>query len=90
METNVLNYRILITPEKHEGRTVYNALCPALGVADFGNSIELAKKHIQGAIECYLESLMKDGEPIPAPDLPDVTIATTTVRLPHGYKPVFI
>lgn len=65
METKVLNYRIVITPEKHQRKTVYNAYCPTLGVGDWGSSIDQAKKHIQGAIECYIESLIKDKEAIP-------------------------
>lgn len=90
MEAKILNYRILITPEKHQGKIIYNALCPVLGVADWGNSVEQAKKRIQGAIECYIEALIKDNEPIPAPDNSDVTITATAVTLPRGYKPVII
>lgn len=37
METKVLNYRIIIEPEKYpDGSQGYNAYCPSLGVADYG------------------------------------------------------
>lgn len=41
MDKKVLNYRIIIEPEKYaDGKTVYTALCPTLDVADYGDSIE--------------------------------------------------
>jgi len=41
MDTKVLNYRIIIQPEKYaDGSTVYTALCPTLGVTDYGDSVE--------------------------------------------------
>lgn len=90
METKVLNYRILITPEKHEGRTVYNAYSPTLGVADWGETIEQAKHHIKGAIECHVEGLIEDNQPIPTPDEPDVMIVTTSITLPRKVKLSFV
>ncbi len=90
MEIKVLNYRIIITPEKHEGKIVYNALCPALGVADWGETIDQAIQHIQGAMECYIEALMEDKQPIPSPDEPNFTISTATVNISSRFKPTFI
>ncbi len=69
METKVLNYRVIITPEKLNGKTVYNAISPTLGVADWGNSIEKALEHIKGALKCHIESLLKNNEPIPKTEL---------------------
>jgi len=41
METKVLNYRVIIEPEHYpDGGKVYNAYCPTLGVADYGDSVE--------------------------------------------------
>lgn len=90
METKVLNYRIIITPEKHEGKLVYNALCPTLDVADWGKTVEQVLEHIQGAIECHIESLAKNNEPIPAEDTSDFMVATTSVSLPRNISPSFL
>lgn len=90
METKVLNYRIIITPEKHQGKIVYNVLCPTLGVADWGKTIEQAIQHIQGAMECYIEALLEDKQPVPAPDEPNFTITIASVNIPSRFKPTFI
>lgn len=90
METKVLNYRIIITPERHRGRTVYNAYSPTLGVADWGKTVEQAISHIKGAIECHLESLAKNHEPIPVEDTSDFMVAMTSVSIPQTLSPTFI
>ena len=90
METKVLNYRIIITPEKHQGKIVYNAYCPTLGVADWGKSIEKAIAHIKGAMECHIESLLKNHEPIPEEDSSEFIITNTSVSLPSNISPSFI
>ena len=89
METKVLNYRVIVTPEKQGRKLVYNALSPTLGVADWGHTIEQALAHIQGAIESHLESLAKHKEPIPIEESSDFMVATTTVTLPKQYSPTF-
>ena len=90
METKVLNYRIIVTPEKHQGKIVYNALSPTLGVADWGNSMEKALEHIKGAIECHIESLIKNNEPIPMTDTTDFMIANASIPFPKDFSPSFI
>ena len=40
MQKQVLNYRIIIEPEKMGRKVVYNAYCDTLGLADYGDSIE--------------------------------------------------
>ena len=67
METKILNYRTIITPEKVKGKTVYNAISPTLGVGDWGKTVEKSLKNIKNAIECHIESLLKNKEPIPLP-----------------------
>ena len=78
MQTQFLQYRIIITPDMQTGtkQVVYTAFCPLLGVADDGGTIEEALKNIQGAIEAYIESLVEDGEAIPI-DHPENDIVTT-------------
>ena len=81
METKVLNYRIIITPEKFRGKIVYNALSPTLGVADWGETIEKALKNVKAALECHIESLLKHKEPIPSPDAEDYMITTASISV---------
>ena len=59
MESKVLNYRIIIEPEKMGRKTVYNAYCPTLGVADYGNSIDEVLESIKDGIQLASEEDLK-------------------------------
>lgn len=83
MEKSVLNYRVIIEPEKMGRKTVYNASCPTLGVSDWGNSVEEALAHIKEGVECHLESLVKHKKPFPEEDSSEFMIATTKISLPR-------
>lgn len=91
METKILNYRIIIESEigKKTGKKVYTAFCPKLGVGDWGNTVEEALSHIKEGIECYLESLIKHGKPIPSEDISEFMVATAEVSLPRDFKFTF-
>lgn len=84
MEANIHSYRIIIEPEKDSqtGKKVYVAFCPKLGVSDWGKTIDQAIGHIQEAIECHLESLIKHNKSIPAPDQNEFVVASAKVHLP--------
>lgn len=86
MESTVLNYRIIIEPEEQKGKTVYTAFCPALGVADWGQTIEAAKQHIQEAIQCQIESMIKQKSPIPPADSPEFTVTMASVTLSKNMR----
>ena len=59
----VLNYTVIITPDETGG---YVVTCPALpGLVTEGDTLEEARRMAADAIRGYLESLQKDGEPIP-------------------------
>ncbi len=79
MKTKVLNYRIIVSPDKQTGtgKMGYTALCPTLGVADDGDTIEEALVNVRGAIGCYVDSLIEDQQPVPV-DVPNHDIVTTT------------
>ncbi len=79
MQTKILQYRIIITPDRQTGtdKEVYTAFCPLLGIADDGDTIEEALQNIKGAIEEYVEVLAEDGEVIQI-DHPERDIVTTT------------
>lgn len=79
MRTKVLNYRIIVTPDKQTGtgKSGYTALCPTLGVADDGDTIDEALVNVRGAIRTYVDSLIEDKQPIPTDD-PEHDVVTTT------------
>jgi antitoxin HicB len=59
----ILNYTVLMTPDDAGG---YVVTCPALpGLVTGGDSLEEARTMAADAIRGYIESLQKDGEPIP-------------------------
>ena len=89
MEKQVLNYRIIIEPEKQGKKTVYNAYCPTLGVADWGDSIDAVLKSIKDGIELALESLAEEGKEIPIDNIREQTVTTTEVRVPEGARIAF-
>lgn len=61
-------YTVLLQPEPEGGFTV---TCPTLpGLVTYGETVEEARAMAAEAIECYLESLQKDGLPIPESDAP--------------------
>ena len=79
MQTKILNYRVIIAPDRQTGtnKLGFTALCPTLGVADDGNTVEKALVNVKGAIQAYVDSLIEDNEPVPV-DQPEHDIVTTT------------
>jgi len=60
----VYRYRVILEPEEEESG--YAVWVPALpGCLSQGETKEEALANIQEAIQCYLESCLKHGEPIP-------------------------
>jgi predicted RNase H-like HicB family nuclease len=56
------SYTVLFEPAEEGG---YVAYCPALpGLVTEGDSYEETRLRVKEAIEGYLESLLKDGEPV--------------------------
>jgi antitoxin HicB len=72
----ILNYTVLMTPDETGG---YVVTCPALpGLVTEGDTLEEARAMAADAIRGYIESLQKDGEPIPT-DNPIVEKVTVEV-----------
>lgn len=86
MQKQVLNYRIIIEPEKMGRRVVYNAYCPTLGVADYGDSIDEVLKSIRDGIELAIECLSDEGQEIPVDDVEKQVVTTTQVVAPINAK----
>lgn len=61
------HYTVILEPEDEGG---YHAFCPTLkGCHTQGDTLEEALTNIREAIESYVESLRKHGEPIPIEDI---------------------
>jgi predicted RNase H-like HicB family nuclease len=72
-------YTVLFEPAEEGGNV---AFCPALqGLVTEGDTFEEAHKRVEEAIEGYLESLIKDGQPIP----PDKKISLEPVKRANSY-----
>jgi predicted RNase H-like HicB family nuclease len=75
-------YRFTVVIEADEGGGYY-AFCPALpGCYSQGETLEETKTNIREAVQCHLESLVKDGQPLP--ENPEEFIGTVHVTVPHG------
>ena len=87
MKTKVLNYRVIIEPEKYpDGKRVYNAYCPTLEVADYGDSVEEALESIKNGIELCLEAMTKEGKEIPVDDLETQIVTSAQVNAPPEFR----
>ncbi|MBU0999979.1 type II toxin-antitoxin system HicB family antitoxin [Patescibacteria group bacterium] len=81
MQKQVLNYRIIIEPEKMDKKTVYNAYCPTLDVADYGNSIDEVLKSIKDGIALAIECLKDKGQEIPVDNIEKQVVTTAQVEV---------
>lgn len=81
MQTQILNYRIIIEPEKMGRKTVYNAYCPTLKVADYGDSVEEAIKNIQSLMKFHIECLLEDKAEVPVDNLDKEIVASTKISI---------
>lgn len=87
MEKKILNYRIIIQPEKYPGgSTVYTAFCPTLGISDYGDTVERVLESIKDGIELAIGSLVKHGKEVPIDDIEEQIIASAKVSLPQGKR----
>jgi len=73
------NYQIIIYPDKTFGgnKTCFTAYCPALEIADSGETIEEALKNIKSLIKFHLECLKRERFSIPKDSLPNDQLITT-------------
>jgi len=64
-------YTVVLEPDEEAGG--FTVICPALpGLVTEGDTLEQARERAAGAIRCYLESLRKDGLPLPPGEVHDV------------------
>ena len=79
MEKHILNYRVIIEPEKMGKKTVYNAYCPTLGVADYGDSVEEVLRSIKDGISLAIESLLEEKKEVPKDNVSEQLITTVNI-----------
>lgn len=81
MQKQVLNYRIIIEPEKMGKKIVYNAYCDTLGLADWAYSVEEAIKNIKSLMKFHIECLLEDGIEVPTENTEEELIMSTRVSI---------
>ncbi len=66
----IFNYTVIFEPVPEGG---YNIVVPAIPeICTFGENLEEARAMAEEAIKCYLESALKDKEPIPEDKEPSI------------------
>jgi len=78
------SYRIIVKPDKYPdaGEKCYTALCPTLGLADYGDTIEQAIKNINSLIRFHIECLAKEGKEAPVDESQKELITSVEVTIP--------
>lgn len=85
MDAKVLDYRIIIEPEKYkDGSVVYVAHCPTLGISDYGDSVEEVMESIKDGIKLAVESLVSEKQEVPVDEVSDQIITTARINFPMG------
>lgn len=80
MATKEYSYTVLFEPAEEGG---YVVTCPALpGLVTEGDTLEEARAMAKDAIQTYLESLRKDGLPIPSDKQIKLDPVKEEVRVP--------
>ncbi|MDP1743259.1 MAG: type II toxin-antitoxin system HicB family antitoxin [Candidatus Amesbacteria bacterium] len=82
MKATVLKYEVIF---RKEGK-YFVAQVPTLGISDFGETIEAAKRNVQGAIECHIAGLVKTKTSVPFPDTTEYYISHAEVQAPIAIK----
>ena len=88
MKATVLHYRVIVSPDEQTGtgKLGYTALCPTLGVADDGDTVEEALKNVRGAIEAYVESLVADKQAVPVDEPIRDIVTTTQIKISGNFQ----
>lgn len=88
MEKIILNYRVIVEPDTRLGTNekCFTALCPTLGIADDGDTLDEALANVKEGIRCYIEALAKEGQKVPAPDNTEEGVVTG-VKVTLAQKP---
>lgn len=88
MQKQVLNYRVIIEPDKRIGTNdpCFFAYCSTLDVATDGDTFEEVLKNIQDAISLRVAVLVDEGEEVPVDRIDEEVLVHTTVVAPKGIR----
>lgn len=81
MEKVILNYRVIVEQEKQGKKVVYNAYCPSLNVADYGDTIEEVLESIKDGIQLAVECLAEEKKNIPNDNLATQLITAIQISM---------
>lgn len=82
MEQHVLNFRVIIEPEKVGTKTVYNAYCPTLEVTDYGDTVEEVLESIKDGIQLAIECSQEENKEVTGDNIDEQMI--TSVKIPFS------
>lgn len=84
MKKKILNYVVVVEPDTRTGTNepCYAAYCPALGLADSGDSIEEALANMQNLVLFHVHMLKKEREKIPVEQTDKSIVTTLRVAYP--------
>lgn len=84
MKKKILNYVVVIEPDTRTGTNepCYAAYCPALGLADSGDSIEEALINMQSLVLFHVQMLKREREKIPVEQTDKSIVTTLRVAYP--------
>ncbi|HRN71383.1 MAG TPA: type II toxin-antitoxin system HicB family antitoxin [Candidatus Woesebacteria bacterium] len=86
MKTSILKYNVVLRKEDK----YYISDVPALGISDFGKTIEEAKKNTEKAIEIHIEGLVKTNTEVPPSDtIGDVYFSQASVKAPKDIRFIY-
>ena len=80
------NYNIIINPDHRtgSGEVCYSVMCPTLGLADEGDTIEEAIMNIKSLIAFHISSLAEEGEEAPTGDTEQSLVTAVRVPFPQN------
>lgn len=85
-----MNYRVIIEPEKYpDGKRVYNAYCPTLGVADYGDTVDEVLESIKEGILLVVECMAKEKQEVPVDNLEEQIVTSAKITIPSKLKIAF-
>lgn len=86
MQKKIRNFSAIFIREPEGGYTVRIPSLP--GCVTYGKSLEEAQKMAIDAIEAYLASLKKHGEPIPSEEM--MFVSTITIPVQSSGKKLYV
>lgn len=88
MKTHVLQYAVVIEPDTETGtdKPGFSAYCPALGVADDGNTIDEALANIKKTIAFHLACLKEEGMEIPTSSPSGTVVTSVQISYPNDFR----